>query len=250
MQQYLKAFTQAKNRKNLLPNNDINSYKSIEDLKNALEDAKNNLTANQKNKDAKRNQKELQGEKKPGLYMNGAVELLFNGDEWEVWTPHTYEGSKALRRGASWCTGGDNCYYYDAYTADGQLYVIINKENQKVKLQLFVPNDSDSNRPREFRDAENDSVKFREFVHDNPELLDFFLTQENVTNSYESLEDDESEVVLHHKSFSNHVSVDLICLSFANVIFSHLTGFDGVQHTHLVKLSNKVSNKVVTVVCR
>ena len=190
MQQYLKAFTQAKNRKNLLPNNDINSYKSIEDLKNALEDAKNNLTANQKNKDAKRNQKELQGEKKPGLYMNGAVELLFNGDEWEVWTPHTYEGSKALRRGASWCTGGDNCYYYDAYTADGQLYVIINKENQKVKLQLFVPNDSDSNRPREFRDAENDSVKFREFVHDNPELLDFFLTQENVTNSYESLEDD------------------------------------------------------------
>ena len=29
-----------------------------------------------------------------------------------------------------------------------------------------------------------------------------------------------------------------------------LTGFDGVQHTHLVKLSNKVSNKVVTVVCR
>ena len=54
----------------------------------------------------------------------------------------------------------------------------------------------------------------------------------------------------YHKSFSNHVSVDLICLSFANVIFSHLTGFDGVQHTHLVKLSNEVSNKVVTVVCR
>ena len=189
MQQYLKAFTQAKNRKNLLPNNDINSYKSIEDLKNALEDAKNNLTANQKNKDAKRNQKELQGEKKPGLYMNGAVELLFNGDEWEVWTPHTYEGSKALRRGASWCTGGDNCYYYDTYTGDGQLYVIINKINPKEKLQLFVPNESE-NRPREFRDAENNSVKFREFVHNNPELLDFFLTQENVTNSYENLEDD------------------------------------------------------------
>ena len=44
-------------------------------------------------------------------------------------------------------------------------------------------------------------------------------------------ETDESQVVLHHKSFSNHISVDLICLSFANVIFSHLTGFDGVQHT-------------------
>ena len=30
----------------------------------------------------------------------------------------------------------------------------------------------------------------------------------------------------------------------------HLTGFNGVQHTHLAELSNKVSNKVVTVVCR
>lgn len=52
-------------------------------------------------------------------------------------------------------------------------------------------------------------------------------------------ETDESEIVLHHKSFSNHVSVDLICLSFANVIFPHLTGFDGVQHTYLVKLSKQ-----------
>ena len=138
MQQYLKAFTQAKNRKNLLPSNDINSYKTIDELKNALSTAKDNLTANQKNKDAKRNQKELQGEKKPGMYMDGAVELLFNGDNWEVWTPHTYEGSKALRRGASWCTGGDNCLYYDNYTADGTLYVIINKDNQKEKLQLLV----------------------------------------------------------------------------------------------------------------
>lgn len=188
MQQYLKAFTQAKNRRNLLPSNDINSYKTIDELKNALSTVKDNLTANQKNKDAKRNQKELQGEKKPGMYMDGAVELLFNGDNWEVWTPHTYEGSKALRRGASWCTGGDNCSYYDNYTADGTLYVIINKDNQKEKLQLFVP-DEYQGRDREFRDANNDSVKFREFVHENPELLDFFLTQKDVTNSYKNLED-------------------------------------------------------------
>lgn len=45
------------------------------------------------------------------------------------------------------------------------------------------------------------------------------------------IETDESEVILHHKSFSNHICVDLICLSFANVILTNLTGFDGVQHT-------------------
>ena len=41
---------------------------------------------------------------------------------------------------------------------------------------------------------------------------------------------DKSQVVLNHRSFSNHISVNLICLSFAKVIFTHLTGFDGVQH--------------------
>ena len=47
------------------------------------------------------------------------------------------------------------------------------------------------------------------------------------------IETDESEVIQHHKSFSNHICVDLICLCFANVSFPHLTGFDGVQHTHI-----------------
>ena len=55
---------------------------------------------------------------------------------------------------------------------------------------------------------------------------------------------------MHHKSFSNNTSVDLICFRFANVILTHLTGFDGAQYTQLVKLSNKIPNQVVTVVCR
>ena len=132
---YLQSFTELKNRRTLLPNNDINSYQTIDDLVNAVDNAKSNLTVNQKNKDAKRNQKQLQGEKQPGLYMNGAVELLFNGKDWEVWTPHTFEGSKALRRGAVWCTGGDNDHYYNSYTKNGTLYVIINKKDNKDKYQ-------------------------------------------------------------------------------------------------------------------
>lgn len=189
MQEILKSFVQLKNRRNLLPNNDINSYKTISDLETAVETAKQSLTANQKNKDAKRNQKALVGEKKPGMYMNGAVELLFNGNEWEVWTPHTYEGSKALRRGAVWCTGGDTDCYYKNYTKDGKLFVIINKEDNKEKYQLFVPNYGES-RQKEFRDKDNDQpMTFRAFVHENKELLDFFMTQEIVTDNYENLDD-------------------------------------------------------------
>lgn len=183
----LKKFDIAKKRRNLLPNNDINSYKSIESLNNAIDNISTNLTINQKNKDAKRNQKDLQGEKEPGMYMNGAVELLFNGSKWEVWTPHTFEGSKALRRGANWCTGGDNCSYYDNYTSRGTLYVIINKNNPEDKYQLFVSDHN--NKDREFRDANNESLSFRSFCFENPELQEFFMSRDDVNNAYPDLDD-------------------------------------------------------------
>lgn len=184
----LKKFDIAKKRRNLLPNNDINSYKSIESLNNAIDNISTNLTINQKNKDAKRNQKDLQGEKEPGMYMNGAVELLFNGSKWEVWTPHTFEGSKALRRGADWCTGGDNCSMYDDYSKDGTLYVILSKKYPDKKYQLFVPT-KDKSREREFRDANNESLSFRSFCFENPELQEFFMTRDDVNNAYPDLDD-------------------------------------------------------------
>ena len=42
----------------------------------------------------------------------------------------------------------------------------------------------------------------------------------------------------------------LSVLRFANVVFTHNRSLDGIKNTHFVILGNKVSNKVVTVVCR
>ena len=185
----LSDFERAKKRRNLLPNNDINSYKKIDDLQNALSNIDNNLTTNQKNKDARKAQNVIKKELTPGMYLNGGAELLYTNDNWEVWTPHTYEGSKALRHGAVWCTGGDTPNFYNSYTEDGQLYIIINKNDKNEKYQLFVPFANQySDHQREFRDKDNESLKFREFIHNN-DLVDFFITQDNVTNSYENLED-------------------------------------------------------------
>lgn len=184
----LSDFERAKKRRNLLPNNDINSYKKIDDLQNALSNIDNNLTTNQKNKDARKAQNVIKKELTPGMYLNGGAELLYTNDNWEVWTPHTYEGSKALRHGAVWCTGGDTPDFYNSYTEDGQLYIIINKNDKNEKYQLFVPFANQySDHQREFRDKNNESLKFREFVHNN-DLVDFFITQDNVTNSYEDLD--------------------------------------------------------------
>lgn len=185
----LQDFEIAKKRRNLLPNNDINAYKKIDDLKDALDNTYRNLTINQKNKDARKAQSTFNQKLKPGMYLNGGAELLYTNDNWEVWTPHSYEGSKALRHGACWCTGGDTPSFYNSYTNDGQLYIIINKNDKNEKYQLFVPFANQyTDHQKEFRDKDNESLKFREFVHNN-DLVDFFITQDNVTNSYENLED-------------------------------------------------------------
>ena len=185
----LQDFEIAKKRRNLLPNNDINFYKSLNDLQSALNNISQNLTINQKNKDARKAQSVIKKELKPGMYLNGGAELLYLNDNWEVWTPHTYEGSKALRHGAVWCTGGDTPSFYNSYTEEGQLFIIINRHDKNEKYQLFVPfEDYDNRHEREFRDKTNDSLSFREFVHNN-DLVDFFMTQDNVTNSYENLDD-------------------------------------------------------------
>lgn len=184
----LKLFDYAKKRRNLLPNNDINSYANPNAVKQALVGIKDNLTINQQNKDAKRNQKKLKNEKKPGMYMDGAVELLFIDDKWEVWTPHTFEGSKALRRGAVWCTGGDTSYHYDRYTNAGTLYVLIKRADEKDKYQLFVPNE-DEELPREFRDRSNTESLFREICQDDEELCKFFMSREDVNRAFPNLDD-------------------------------------------------------------
>lgn len=93
-----------------------------------------------------------------------------------------------MRHGAVWCTGGDTPGFYNSYTEEGQLFVIINKNDKSEKYQLFVPfKDYDNRHEREFRDKNNDTVKFRDFIYEN-DLVDFFMTQDNVTNSFEDLD--------------------------------------------------------------
>ena len=189
-----KQFNQLKNKKGLLKSNDINQYKSFDELASAVNEVLPKMSINQQNKQAKKNAKEISSEKVLGLYMNGAVELLFNGDEWEVWTPHTFEGSKALRKGAVWCTGGDTPTHYDSYTNEGTLYVIIRKADATEKYQLFVSDDPQiASHGREFRDKDNESMRFRDLCNEYPELLDFFMTQENVLKSYPNLDDPDED---------------------------------------------------------
>lgn len=55
---------------------------------------------------------------------------------------------------------------------------------------------------------------------------------------------------LHHKSFSNEVRVDLIHLWFAYIVFTHRRCLDRVEYTYVNGTGNKISYKVVAIVCR
>lgn len=187
----LSKFMKIKHRPNVLPSADINYYKTFEDLKNEVGSAFDKVKTDIMNKDAHKNAKQLISKRRLGTYLNGAVELLFSGEDWEVWTPHTFVGSKALRRGATWCTGGDTDVHYNGYTQEGMLYVIINKNNKNIKYQLFVPYVGyDARKSKEFRDKDNISQDFRQFLHTYPELLDYFKDLEIITQSYPHIEDE------------------------------------------------------------
>ena len=246
----LQDFEIAKKRRNLLPNNDINSYKSLNDLQNALNNISQNLTINQKNKDARKAQSVIKKELKPGMYLNGGAELLFINDNWEVWTPHTYEGSKALRHGASWCTGGDTPSFYNSYTEEGQLFVFFDRKNPENKYQLFVPyTDYDARHEREFRDKNNNSLSFREFANEDSELLEFLMTQDNITNSYESLDDPdmddewdddkEDEVMYQYDlSYDDYTGEIRMAIEYAQLVNrTHYTSYydynDMASHSYL-----------------
>lgn len=84
-------------------------------------------------------------------------------------------------------------------------------------------------------------------------LFDRFLAepaQPLQIHQVDVIKSDEPVGILHHECFGNHECVDFIRLSHANVILTHCGRFNRVKYTHIVMAGNKVSDKVVAIVCR
>ncbi len=64
------------------------------------------------------------------------------------------------------------------------------------------------------------------------------------------VERDKPVGILHHKCLGNEERVDFVSLGLADVVLAHDRCLDGVQHTHAIVTGDKVSDKVVAVVCR
>jgi len=102
------------NERNLVENNDLQSYKSFTQISGSVKRA-----------DEKIAQKELEKQ----------IKKIHEDDEWLILIPLTYEASKKYGYNTKWCTASESTSeQYKSYTRDGLLIYIIHKGKEKTAI--------------------------------------------------------------------------------------------------------------------
>ena len=108
-----------------LEKKDINNY-SWEEFLDIIPKLDNIHTSNEEERIAK----------------SGAVKV-FEDDYWYIINPKTQEAACYYGKGTRWCTAStESENYFDYYNDDGNIYIIINKQNPKIKYQFHVESKS------------------------------------------------------------------------------------------------------------
>lgn len=124
------------NKKNL-KNKDINKFKSAQEIDAYLNDNDNynELSHSQIVRQHRRDKQKAD--------LNNEAALIYEDSDWEIWIPETYAASCKLGQGSKWCTAStETSEYFDDYSKDGGLYIILNKYNEKEKYQFHIESDS------------------------------------------------------------------------------------------------------------
>lgn len=124
------------NKKNL-KNKDINKFKSTQEIDAYLNDNDNynELSHSQIVRQHRRDKQKAD--------LDNEAELIYEDPDWEIWIPKTYAASCKLGQGSRWCTAStETGSYFDRYSKDGNLYIILNKHNEKEKYQFHIESDS------------------------------------------------------------------------------------------------------------
>ena len=155
----LKRFDTSKKQ---LKNKDIMKFRSVQEVDDYLNDEDN-----YKEESARQKLRRVQNfVRKTDLIKD--ADKVFDGNDWVIYVPKTYEASCKLGRGTTWCTAttqSDN--YYNMYNSDGPLYININKHNPDEKYQFHFPSE-------QFMDKNDEEIDVMEFLQNNEELLDFY----------------------------------------------------------------------------
>jgi len=119
----LKVFHEKKNKGFFKDPKDINQYKSIADLYEISDKYKDETSKG----DLKVKSSQVKDED---------IEKVYENHKWAIYIPKTKEASCKLGRDTKWCTASQGKRNkYDFYTANGPLYIFINKFDSKEKYQ-------------------------------------------------------------------------------------------------------------------
>lgn len=145
-----------------LKNKDIGKFKSLEEVDEYLNDEEN-----YRDKSHRQEVRDRQKDRKNAdLEMD--AEVVFKNNFWTVWVPKTYAASCKLGQGSSWCTAStESDHYYNYYTNQGPLYIIINNSNKDEKYQFHFESG-------QFMDIDDNSIELMTFLHEEEDLYDFF----------------------------------------------------------------------------
>lgn len=120
--------------------------------------------------------------------------LVYEDEKWEAYIPKTYEASCQLGSGTEWCTAtGKTREHYDFYSEEGQLYILINKNNRKKKYQFHFEK-------YQFMDQNDSPINIEKFFIKNSKILfNFFAKKEN--NLDDQLIDIIFKVLFQHSEY-------------------------------------------------
>ena len=156
------ALTRFDTNKKYLKNKDIGQFKTIDALDVYLNDENNynDQSARQKLRDTQK--------ARHNADIETEAEHVFSGEGWDVYIPLTYAASCKLGNGTSWCTATtESDYYFNHYTGQGPLYILINKSNPEEKYQFHFET-------RSFMDKDDSSINIFDFLAEYSSMYDFF----------------------------------------------------------------------------
>ena len=147
---------------------DINRIKSLEDLTAAVEPLRGQKTAGEQKKEVK-----------------GDAIKVMNTTEWTVVIPKTKEASCSYGAGTRWCTASDKYNYFEQYSKDGPLYIVIHHttgvadhgeppfQDQPTPHGEKKPMDEKWQfhfQSNQFMDEADSGIDIKEFFEEHPEV--------------------------------------------------------------------------------
>ena len=156
--QYLREFEKISSN---LPLTDINSYKNITELYNALNEYANK---------PRRNFKKVEG-----------GNVVYEDDRFFIVNPLTHNSSCYYGKGTKWCTAADSDHQFNQYNQDGKLFYILDKtlptNDPLYKVALLKKFNGDTT----FYDAQDETIKKDKWIPQIDKLLsaiDNYLEEE------------------------------------------------------------------------